>query len=111
MVHCANSVGYCRGTLPSLARLAPLKSLITLYINICKITFFPPHNLHMYMFIQVYPCDTTDTSFSPLVVMDQCGGTENKDKVPSSDYEDENENAYKDFILLTVVNEHSENTR
>ena len=63
------------------------------------------------MFIQVYPCDTTDTSFIPLVVMDQCGGMENKDKVPSSDCEDENENAYKDFILLTVVNEHSENTR
>ena len=51
------------------------------------------------------------TSFIPLVVMDQCGGMENKEKVPSSDCcEDENENEYEDFNLLTVVNEHSENT-
>ena len=52
------------------------------------------------------------TSFIPLVVMDQHGGMENKEKVPSSDCEeDENENEYEDFNLLTVVNEHSENTR
>ena len=40
------------------------------------------------------PCDTTDmqlTSFIPLIEMDQCGGMENKEKVPSSDCkEDEN---------------------
>ena len=52
------------------------------------------------------------TSFIPLVVMDQCGGMENKEKVPSIDYEeDENKNEYEDFNLLTVVNEHSKNTR
>ena len=52
------------------------------------------------------------TSFIRLVVMNQCGGMENKERVPSNDCEeDENENEYEDFNLLTVVNEHSENTR
>ena len=37
------------------------------------------------------------TSFIPLV-MDQCGGMENKEKVPSSDCEeDETKNEYEDF--------------
>ena len=60
-------------TLRSLAHLAPLKSLITLYINICKITFFPSMQFayiyiyiyiyiytYIHMFIQVYPCNTRD---------------------------------------------------
>ena len=41
-------------TLPSLTRLAPLKSLVTLYINICKITFFLPLNMHIYMLSYLY---------------------------------------------------------
>ena len=52
------------------------------------------------------------TSFILLVVMDHCAGMEYKEKVPSSDCEeDENENEYEDFNLLTFVNELSENTR
>ena len=44
--------------------------------------------------------------------MDQHEGKENKEKVPLSDCEeDENDNEYEDFNLLTVVNEHSESTR
>ena len=39
-------------TLPSLAHLAPLKSLITLSINICKITFFPSTQ---FAYIYVHP--------------------------------------------------------
>ena len=41
-------------TLPSLTCLAPLKSLITLYINICKITFFLPLNMHIHMIAYLY---------------------------------------------------------
>ena len=44
-------------TLPSLTRLEPLKSLITLYINICKITFFPSTQyayIYIYIYIYVY---------------------------------------------------------
>ena len=36
-------------TLPLLTRLAPLKLLIILYINICKITFFSFHSICIYM--------------------------------------------------------------
>ena len=44
------------------------------------------------------------TSFIPLVVMDQCGGTENKERVPSSDCEeDENENEGLRMMMLFVI--------
>ena len=43
-------------------------------------------------------------SFIPLVVMDQCGGMENKEKVPSSDHEeDENENRGLRMMMLFVI--------
>ena len=43
-------------------------------------------------------------SFIPLVVMDQCGGIENKEKVPSSDHkEDENENEWLRMMMLFVI--------
>ena len=52
-------------------------------------------------------CDTTDmqlTSFIPLVVMDQCGGMKNKEKVPSSDCEeDENEKEGLRMMMLFVI--------
>ena len=42
-------------TLPSLAGVAALKSLITLYINICKITFFPSTQFaYIYMLSYLY---------------------------------------------------------
>ena len=46
------------------------------------------------------------TSFIPLVVMDQCGGMENKEKVPSSDHkEDENENeGLRKMMLFVILN-------
>ena len=45
------------------------------------------------------------TSFIPLVVMDQCGGMENKEKVPSSDHkEDENENEGLMIMLFVILN-------
>ena len=44
------------------------------------------------------------TNFIPLVVMDQCGGMENKENVPSSDREkDENENEGLRMMMLFVV--------
>ena len=44
------------------------------------------------------------TSFIPLVVMDQCGGMENKEKIPSSDHEeDENENEGLRMMMLFVI--------
>ena len=42
-------------TLPSLTHLAPLKSLITLYINICKITFFPSTQ-YAYIYDSTFLC-------------------------------------------------------
>ena len=42
-------------TLPLLTRLAPLKSLITLYINICKITFFPSTQ-YAYIYDSIFLC-------------------------------------------------------
>ena len=43
-------------------------------------------------------------SFIPLVVMDQRGGMENKEKVPSSDCEkDENENEGLRMMMLFVI--------
>ena len=42
-------------TLPLLTRLAPLKSLITLYINICKITFFPSTQ-YAYIYDSIFIC-------------------------------------------------------
>ena len=42
-------------TLPSLTRLAPLKSLVTLYINICKITFFPSTQ-YAYIYAIIFIC-------------------------------------------------------
>ena len=43
-------------------------------------------------------------SFIPLVVMDQCGGMENKENVPSSDCEeDENENEGVRVVMLFVI--------
>ena len=45
------------------------------------------------------------TSFIPLVVMDQCGGMENKEKVPSSDCEkDENENEGLRVMMFVILN-------
>ena len=47
-------------TLPSLAGVAALKSLITLYINICKITFFPSTQFaYIYMLAYLYVCCVT----------------------------------------------------
>ena len=44
------------------------------------------------------------TSFIPLVVMDQCGGMKNKEKVTSSDHkEDENENEGLKMMMLFVI--------
>ena len=42
-------------TLPSLAGVAALKSLITLYINICKITFFPSTQF-AYIYAIIFIC-------------------------------------------------------
>ena len=42
-------------TLPSLTCLAPLKSLVTLYINICKITFFPSTQ-YAYIYAIIFIC-------------------------------------------------------
>ena len=42
-------------TLPTLTHLAPLKSLITLYINICKITFFPSTQ-YAYIYDSIFIC-------------------------------------------------------
>ena len=42
-------------TLPSLAGVAALKSLITLYINICKITFFPSTQF-AYIYVSIFIC-------------------------------------------------------
>ena len=42
-------------TLPSLTHLAPLKSLITLYINICKITFCPSTQ-YAYIYNSIFIC-------------------------------------------------------
>ena len=42
-------------TLPSLTHLAPLKSLIALYINICKITFFPSTQC-AYIYDSIFLC-------------------------------------------------------
>ena len=42
-------------TLPSLTHLAPLKSLITLYINICKITIFPSTQ-YAYIYDSIFLC-------------------------------------------------------
>ena len=44
-----------RLTLPSLAGVAALKSLITLYINICKITFFPSTQF-AYIYAIIFIC-------------------------------------------------------
>ena len=46
-INCVENWGYL--TLPSLTHLAPLKSLRTFYIYICKITFFSFHSICMYM--------------------------------------------------------------
>ena len=47
-------------TLPSLAGVATLKSLITLYINICKITVFPfTQFTYIYMLAYLYVCCVT----------------------------------------------------
>ena len=44
------------------------------------------------------------TSFIPLVVMDQCGGMENEEKVSSSDHkEDKNENEGLRMMMLFVI--------
>ena len=44
------------------------------------------------------------TSFIPLVVVDQCGGMDNKEKVPSRDHEeDENENDGLRMMMLFVI--------
>ena len=44
------------------------------------------------------------TSFIPLVIMDQCRGMENQEKVPSSDHkEDENENEGLRMMMLFVI--------
>ena len=42
-------------TLPSLTHLAPLKSLVTLYINICKITIFPSTQ-YAYIYAIIFIC-------------------------------------------------------
>ena len=42
-------------TLPLLAGVAALKSLITLYINICKITFFPSTQF-AYIYVSIFIC-------------------------------------------------------
>ena len=42
-------------TLPLLAGVAILKSLITLYINICKITFFPSTQF-AYIYVSIFIC-------------------------------------------------------
>ena len=44
------------------------------------------------------------TRFIPVVVMDQRGGMENKEKAPSSDHkEDENENEGLRMMMLFVI--------
>ena len=44
------------------------------------------------------------TSFIPLVVVNQCGGMENKEKVPPSDFEeDENKNEGLRIMMLFVI--------
>ena len=51
----SNSTGRMPLTLPSLAGVAALKSLITLYINICKITFFPSTQF-TYIYVSIFIC-------------------------------------------------------
>ena len=51
--HIMSDISYL--TLPSLTHLAPLKSLITLYINICKITFFPSTQ-YAYIYDSIFIC-------------------------------------------------------
>ena len=47
------------------------------------------------------------TSFIPLVEMDQHGGMENKEKVPSSDHEeDENEN---EGLRMMMIQDNKQN--
>ena len=49
------NIVYIYFTLPSLAGVAALKSLITLYINICKITFFPSTQF-AYIYAIIFIC-------------------------------------------------------
>ena len=42
-------------TFPLLAGVATLNSLITLYINICKITFFPSTQF-AYIYVNIFIC-------------------------------------------------------